>query len=126
MPRQLLLFAFCFSSFFYSAQDSLYTRKVIKYLTSPKCYGRGYIKNGLRQAEKFLVKEIRSCQALPLFDENYTQPFYHTVNTFPGKCEVKINGKKLRPGIDFIPSASAPSLKGNYTLSTVDSVTTCS
>jgi aminopeptidase YwaD len=105
------------------SQDTVYARKAIHFLTSKKCFGRGYIHNGLQNAEKFLVTEFKKSTLIPLFDGNYTQSFYHNVNTFPKKCEVKINGKKLRPGIDFIPDPACAPIKGKFTLQKADSVT---
>ena len=51
-----LLFLFTFSV---NAQDTAYARKVIKYLTSERCFGRGYIHGGLETAEKYLISEIK-------------------------------------------------------------------
>lgn len=104
-------------------QDSLYTRTVLRYLCSETCYGRGYVKAGLHTAELFLVKEFTKQNAIPLFDGKFTQSFYHSVNTFPKTCEVKINRKKLVPGVDFIPNAGSPVCKGKFRLHRVDSLT---
>ena len=54
-----LIFIGCFITLTSWAQDSLYTRNAIGYLTSKKCYGRGYLNNGLQYAEQFLISEIR-------------------------------------------------------------------
>jgi aminopeptidase YwaD len=105
------------------AQDSTYARNAIRALTSEKCFGRGYLKGGLQQAEKFIVGELRRSGALPLFGDKFSQPFVHPVNTFPKTPELSINGKKLRAGYDFIPDPSSASLKGTYRLVAKDSVT---
>ncbi len=34
------------------AQDTVYARQILKFLTSKKCFGRGYVKNGLDVAAK--------------------------------------------------------------------------
>lgn len=104
------------------SQDTLYARKVIKYLTSEKCYGRGYLKNGLSKAEKYIVAELKKQNTSPLFDKTFTQSFYHPVNTFPKTCKVSINGKALVTGNDFIPDPSACSVKGKFNLQKVDSL----
>lgn len=104
------------------AQDTAYARQIINELTSKKYYGRGYLKNGLGKAEKFLVHEIKSMQVKPLFNGSYTQKFVHPVNTFP-KVEVTLNGKLLIPGVDFIPHPASGSLKGRYPLYPKDSLT---
>src|SRR5688500_10968334 len=112
-----------FFTFRIVAQDSAYARNVIRTLTSKKCFGRGYLKGGLQHAEKFIVSEIQKSGALPLFGNNYSQSFFHAVNTFPKTPELSINGKELRAGFDFIPHPSSASVKGEFSLRAKDSVT---
>lgn len=102
------------------AQDTSYARQVIKYLTSEKCFGRGYVKNGLHEAEKYIVAELKKQSTVPLFNGNYTQSFFHPVNTFPKTCKLSVNGKVLRPGKDFILDPSACSAKGKFKLQKID------
>jgi len=111
---------FCFLSTSIQAQDTVYARQVIKYLTSEKCFGRGYVKNGLQSAEKYLVSELKKQNVTPLFNSSFTQSFIHPVNTFPKACAVSVNGKKLKPGNDFILDPSACSAKGKFNLQRVD------
>lgn len=113
---------FLLLSFYLQSQDSLYTRQVIKFLTSEKCYGRGYVNNGLKHASDFIVKEIKKSKALPLFSNSFLQPYSHPVNTFPKKVEVSINGKKLIPGRDFIINPESPSIKGKFEFVKKDSI----
>ncbi len=96
------------------AQDSLYTRLVIKKLTSKEFFGRGYLNNGLDKAAKYIAKELKKFEAKPLFYTGYFQWFDFNVNTFPGKMMVKVNGKQLKPGEDFIVSAESYRLKGEF------------
>jgi aminopeptidase YwaD len=119
--KAVLIFV-CFTTSIKS-QDTLYARQVIKYLTSEKCFGRGYVKNGLHIAEKYLTAEIKTLKTDPLFGKSFTQTFTHPVNTFPKKCELTINNKLLKPGIDFIPEPSSYSAKGTFRLHKADSVT---
>src|ERR1700752_4193761 len=72
------------------AQDSLYARKVINTLCSKQFAGRGYVNNGLDNAAKFIVGELKQVKAQPLFSTGYYQWFDFNVNTFPGKMSVKI------------------------------------
>jgi aminopeptidase YwaD len=108
------------STFSLIAQDTIYAREVITYLTSEKCFGRGYVKNGLNEAEKYILAELKKQSTVPLFNGNYTQPFFHPVNTFPKSCKVSLNGKVLSPGKDFILDPSACSAKGKFKLQKVD------
>lgn len=116
-----LLLLFNFSGLF--SQDTTYARQVIKFLTSKKCYGRGYFKNGLNTAANYIAGELKRQQAEPLFPANFYQPFTFNVNTFPGKIKLKVDGKKLEPGIDFIVSPESKGIKGNFFVQKKDSVT---
>ncbi len=117
-----LIFISCFITLTSWAQDSLYTRNAINYLTSKKCYGRGYLNNGLQYAEQFLISEIRKTKAQPLIGKSFTQSFIHSVNTLPANCEVSLNGQKLQPGLDFILNPSSLGVKGQFDLTQKDSV----
>jgi aminopeptidase YwaD len=125
MKQVLIISFFIFNFTFYISlsQDSLYARLVIKKLTSKECFGRGYLNNGLDVAAKFISSELKRFKAEPLFTTGYFQWFDFDVNTFPDKVNVKINGKLLKPGIDFIPAPESGSIKGKYTLTKKDSIT---
>ncbi|WP_231460394.1 M28 family metallopeptidase [Pedobacter sp. Leaf132] len=85
------------------AQDSTYTRSLIKTLTSKAFWGRGYTKNGMAKAADFITSEYKKIGVLPMGDK-YKQDFSFPVNTFPGKMSLNIDGKKLIAGRDFIIS----------------------
>lgn len=122
MKKCVLLF-FLFTSIISFSQDSLYARLLIKKLTSQEFYGRGYLNNGLDKAAKYISSELKRLKAEPLFATGYFQWFDFDVNTFPEKLNVKINGKLLKPGIDFIPNPESGSVKGKYSLTKKDSTT---
>jgi aminopeptidase YwaD len=105
------------------AQDSLYARRVISELCGTTYFGRGYLKGGLAKAEKFIIGELERVGAKPLLPQGFSQPFVHPVNTFPSTCRVKLNGKKLRPGIDFITDPASHGARGKFILQRKDSVT---
>ncbi|MHB8259822.1 MAG: M28 family metallopeptidase [Bacteroidia bacterium] len=124
---RLLLFSLLLSTWLTSqicyAQDSLYARKVINTLCSKQFAGRGYINNGLDVSAKYIVEELKRFKAVPLFNTGYFQWFDFNVNTFPSKMSLKINGKALKPGIDFIVSDESSGLKGKFIMERKDSVT---
>jgi aminopeptidase YwaD len=120
MRCRVLLLLFLYTTC--QGQDTSYARQVIKFLTSEKCFGRGYLKNGLANAGNYIVTEIEKQRAQPLFGTDYRQRFQHAVNTFPGPAKVTLNGKKLRAGIDFIPVPSSKSCSGRFRLFKSDSV----
>ena len=122
MFRHVFLISnFLFFYLFAQSQDSLYAREVVKYLTSKECFGRGYVGDGLKKAEQYIIGEIKKNKALPLFSDGFTQTFYQDVNTFPSQCKVAINSQELRPGLDYILNPSSSKAKGTFSLTKVDS-----
>ncbi len=97
-----------------SAQDSLYTRSIIHTLCSDNFHGRGYVNQGDHIAAKFIKEEFVKNGICTISSNGYFQPFSFPVNTFPAKMEVKIDGKALEPGKDFIVQPESPSCKGIY------------
>ena len=99
-----------------NAQDLALYKKVVKNLSSAKYQGRGYAKDGANKAGKYLAKEFARAGA----DEVICQPFTLDINTFPGKMEVEVDGKKYIPGADFTLREFAPGIKGEYKLYHID------
>ncbi|WP_295796311.1 M28 family peptidase [Mucilaginibacter sp.] len=104
------------------AQDSLYARRIVDTLTSPYFWGRGYTKDGVGKAAKFITNEFKSFGLKPLDGKDFVQPFSYDANTFPGKMKVSINGIALKPGRDFIVSPESKGIKGSGDLVKSDSV----
>ncbi|MFM7594989.1 MAG: M28 family metallopeptidase [Flavobacteriales bacterium] len=110
MHKPVLLFLCFFTLVFISAQSPItaYAKNSTRVLCSPEMDGRGYVNNGCKKAGVFLSHEFEQIGLIPL--NGYSnQSFYLDVNTFPGTCKVRVNGKKLKPGVDFLvhPSSSA-------------------
>lgn len=76
----------------------------------------------MAKAADFLSEEYKKIGLLPMSD-GYKQDFNYPVNTFPGKMLVKINGKKLTPGKDFIINNESPSINKKTELQEKDSIT---
>ena len=66
--------------------------------------GRGYVKDGHLKAANFLVEKFNEINLAPLNNDRFTQDFNINVNTFPDSVELKIDGKLLVPGKDFMIS----------------------
>ncbi|WP_421945981.1 M28 family metallopeptidase [Pedobacter sp.] len=118
--KKILLPLLLFISINSFAQDSTYTRNIVKTLTSKTFWGRGYTKDGMAKAADFLSSEYKKI-GLSSLSENYKQDFTFAVNTFPGKMLVEINGKKLTPGKDFIINNESPSINKKTNLQRIDS-----
>lgn len=115
MKKLILILCFVFTtSVEIIAQDSLYTRSIIKTLCSDHFHGRGYVKEGDHIAANFIKNEFVKNGLSTLSLDGYFQNFSFPVNTFPSKMEVKINSTSLEPGKDFIVQPESPSIKGKF------------
>lgn len=103
---------------FCNAQDSDLYKKVVKDLSSSRFQGRGYAKNGVIKAGKYIEKQFMKAGA----DEVVLQPFTIDINTFPGKAEMSIDGKKLIPGDDFVMREYSPGIEGEFKLYFIDTL----
>jgi hypothetical protein len=122
MQKNLLIFVL-FLSCKLIGQDTVYARQIIDKLTSEQCFGRGYVNNGLQNAETLIINELKNYKCTPLFNTVFTQSFFHSVNTFPSNCDVKVNGQALTAGVDYILNPSSNSIKGKFNLIKKDSLT---
>lgn len=117
------LIALCFLQTSVFSQDIIYARKVIKFLTSKKCFGRGYFGQTQFIAAKFIYKELHKAGLQAFKNNNYFQPFVMPVNSFPKKMEVIVDGKKLIPGVHFIVGEESESACGQFSVFKKDSIT---
>jgi aminopeptidase YwaD len=83
-----------------SAQDTVYPKYVMRYLTGPACYGRSASYRGDSLAAKFLRKELQHLGVQPLAD-NYYQHYTYPTHGMEGPCRMVVNNKSLRPYYDF-------------------------
>ena len=120
--RNLFILFFLLTGSHCFSQDITYVRKTLNTLTSSSFWGRGYTKNGMGKVADFIEKEFKSFGLSPMNGAQYKQDFIFPVNTFPGKMELKINGKKLIPGRDFIIQQASVGIKASDNLIQVDSI----
>lgn len=104
------------------AQDTIYARQIIKKLTSKEFLGRGYVNDGVNKAASFLSKEMKTIGLSP-FGKSYAQTYTFSVNTFPSKMSVVLDGKELKPGLHYLIEPNAKTLKTGFQLFKLDSVT---
>lgn len=90
-----------------------YTHKVLDTLCSGTMYGRGYLKGGNKKASIYICNEFRNI-GLDFLGDNYFQRLKYSVNTFPDKINVGINGKKLIPAGDYYVMARSNTCKGTF------------
>lgn len=115
MKKTLFLLLFTASLSLY-AQDINHYKQIVKELSSSKYQGRGYAYDGANEAGKYLLWEFATAGA----DELWRQNFTIDINTFPGKMEMSVDGKKLTAGVDFSMREYSPGVRGTYNLYYVD------
>lgn len=119
--RTFLLTLCFFSTSLLTAQDLAFAKKMVDTLTSPYFWGRGYTNDGMKKAADFLSGQFKLYGLAPLKGDNYFQSLNYSVNTFPGKMQLSINGKELVAGKDFIVSPDSKGVKGKGKLQQSDS-----
>ncbi|MFM9056518.1 MAG: M28 family peptidase, partial [Bacteroidota bacterium] len=98
------------------AQDSLRVRSRLDALCSDRMAGRGYVAGGDRKAARYIRKAYQQAGLSTLPGHTWFQAFHFPVNSFPGPVTLKVDGKALVPGRDFLVSPASPSIRGTYTL----------
>ena len=116
--KKFMLFILAAFAVQLGAQDLGHYKKIIKELSSEKYQGRGYAEDGANKAGKWIAKEFAKIGA----DEVICQPFTLNINTFPGKMDVSVDGKKLVPGVDFTLREFNPGLKGEFKIYYIDTL----
>ncbi|MGB0428833.1 MAG: M28 family metallopeptidase [Bacteroidia bacterium] len=87
------------------AQNLDYAKSVVKVLCAEDYHGRGYVNDGSKKSANFIHSEFKKAGLKGV----QFQKFTHSVNTFPGKLSVAIDGNELKPGKDY---QVEPSSKG--------------
>jgi aminopeptidase YwaD len=111
MKRSIIV-VFIFAVTASYSQDIVFAKKMVDTLSSPVFWGRGYTNDGMKKAGDFLAAQFGSYGLKPMDGKQFLQPFTYSVNTFPGKMEVSINGIDLVPGKDFIISQESRGVRG--------------
>ncbi len=99
-----------------NAQETELFGEIASELSSARYQGRGYARNGVIKAGKYIEKQFRKAGA----DEVTLQPFTIDINTFPGKVAMSVDGQKLVPGDDFVMREFSPGVKGEFGLYLID------
>lgn len=103
------------------SQDIKLARTVLDTLTSKPMWGRGYTKEGLHNAANYISNQFEAYGLTPMDGKTFRQAFSLPVNTFPGKMEVRINGRPLIPGKEFIVKPESKGIKARGKLEQKDS-----
>jgi len=84
-----------------------YARSIIDSLTSEGFAGRGYVDNGMKKASHFIAGEFEKF-GMEKINGSYFQEFTMPINIIQN-AELKLNGKELQYGIDFIVKPNSKS-----------------
>lgn len=121
--KQVYLLLFIFSSPTIAQNTISDARTTIETLTSAEFSGRGYTENGMEKAAKFLADGFYKIGLKPLNDSYYLQEFSTPINVIHN-AELKLNGRQLKYGVDFIVKPNSKSQnfhsKENYLFSPQD------
>lgn len=98
------------------AQDLPQFKKMVRQLSSAKYQGRGYARDGVRKAGKYIAREFEKAGV----DVVITQPFTLDINTFNGSMEMWADGRRLKPGYDFSMREYSPGVHGEFPVYHVD------
>lgn len=98
------------------AQDTRLYRQIVNELCKSKYEGRGYVNDGVRKAETYLADQYRKAGV----DNVTLQSFSIDINTFPGEAQMSVDGKRLRPGTQFVIREYSPGAHGTFPLYHVD------
>lgn len=109
----IAIFSIILSPYLSQAQVIDYARPTMEKLSSDEFKGRGYIDDGDKMAAEFIISEFKKFGLKP-YSENFTQSFNVSVNTFSDELTLKVNGRLLVPGKDYLIRPGSPTLKGDY------------
>ena len=99
--RLLFLLLFISASKTSISQTEFDYRRFTQKMCSPQFHGRGYVNKGDSIAGEYIAEKMIEL-GIDSFPFGYFQTFNLDVNTFPDQCKVAIDGRELRPGIDYI------------------------
>jgi aminopeptidase YwaD len=114
MKKNLFIVLFVSLTTFAFSQDMDYTRSIIRKLSSPEFVGRGYVDNGDKISAEFIANEFKSLGLTPGNKRSFFQEFNISINTFPGRVFLSLDGNELRPAVDYLIESSSPSIEGKF------------
>lgn len=100
------------------SQELEYAKHVVATLASDAYYGRGYVSAGEGLAAQFIAEEFDRI-GLKEIDSGYFQHFNIDVNTFPASMNLSLDGRLLRPGIDYLIEPGSPGINGTFKVVTL-------
>jgi hypothetical protein len=90
-------------------------RAYVDTLAGTAMHGRGYVLSGDRIAGDWMGKQFDRIGLERLNGQRF-EVFSFPVNTFPDSVQVSVDGKVLKPGVDFIVDPASGASDGTYDL----------
>src|SRR5690349_1723338 len=89
-----------------STPEQRWLKHQIATLCGPAMEGRGYVRKGRDKAASYIQRQFRAFGLQPAGrDSNLLQGYSFPVNTFPDTVSLRLGGKELKPGEDFLVDA---------------------
>jgi aminopeptidase YwaD len=120
LKKLAVAFLCLFAVFTAAAQDINYARSIVKKLASADFKGRGYVEDGVKKASVFIADEFAKDGLTPINSGSYFQDYHLSVNTFPGTVFVQLDQATLKTAVDYLVSASSPSVKGKFKVISIE------
>jgi len=118
--RKVAFFLFSIIGISIHAQDLPRVKEDLARLASKEFAGRGYVKSGLSLASEYIQKRLDGIGVEP-YGDTYAQTYGFEVNTFPRISTLKIDGRPLEEGYDFIINPGSGDFRGKVHLVHIDS-----
>lgn len=110
--KNLFLFGIILVHSSLNAQEARWFKHQVTSLCSPTMGGRGYVDKGRDKAATYIQRKFRELGLTPVMpDSSYMQTYSFSVNTFPDRVLLSVNGKNLVPGEEFLVDAASSSMK---------------
>ncbi|MBA9076494.1 M28 family metallopeptidase [Rufibacter quisquiliarum] len=104
-----------------TAQNLSRVRHTVQELASPQLHGRGYAFKGDSLAAEFLIKQYAAIGLKPL-SSGFLQPFTLPINILDNRLSLKVEGKPLKPGTDFIAHGATGAGQGEGKVYEIDTL----
>lgn len=97
-----------FPCLLHAQDEKQWMKKQLDILAGSSMKGRGYVGKGGEKAAHYLNGLFKKFGLLSFYEESdYLQEYAFPVNTFPNRVFLKLQRKKLKPGVDYIVHAGS-------------------
>jgi hypothetical protein len=92
----------------HAQEEKQWMKNQLNTLTNASMNGRGYVDKGGEKAAHYINNLFKNIGLQSFYEaSDYLQEYSFPVNTFPNKVFLRLQQKKLKPGVDFIVHAAS-------------------